>query len=537
MCGIAGVYVKEPYIGRVDLNNFVDHLFRGIEARGKDATGYIAVKPDNGYRVVKNNIKATDFIKSRPRIDDDTKMILMHTRLATQGKPEQMENNHPVLFDTCFVTHNGIIRNDAQVFRTLECERPADVDSVAIPAMLTHHGMGNVEDAKIALNKVQGMLAIAACDPVRHPGKLLLAKGASSPLWVVNHKKMIVWASLKSTIDNAWARSFGTPPTRKGTKENGRNGIYELKWGEMWMIENDQIEEATFISGTGGQSYSSYNFLDDEWESYGEGGSFYSTVRKWTCVSAQGTKNAFSNCIHPCDPGCQTARCWCYEGCARHPKVNGADPTAGMQTMPGNNTARRLHLLPGGSGGGDSVNEAPKCNDGVAHSACEGCYFRYCPKPKLPIREPGNQTEIEILTGEVIMQCDGCEHHFGTEDLNEFRFTGVNTDYLLCDDCFQEEDMQELNDPLLRRHEKKSTRYEEVARRENLIHQRALLEVAYECDSTVAFIDWILFRCPFEDLEDDQNLADLREEIENEYENAVDIATKLVEEAELRDGR
>lgn len=219
MCGIAGIHIKNSYVGsgEVPLDNLVNGLLVGIEPRGRDATGLVAVTKDKAVTLEKNNVPASTFIQRRGRLPEDTKTVLLHTRFATQGKAEFMENNHPVVFRTCFAVHNGHINNDAYLVNRAMDEqdvkhRPAEVDSIAIPMVLAQYGWDNAEEA---LKELNGACATAIIDPLNQPGELILARVDSSPLFVLNHKKMILWASSESAIANAWAWFIGTPPDKK----------------------------------------------------------------------------------------------------------------------------------------------------------------------------------------------------------------------------------------------------------------------------------------------------------------------------------
>ena len=182
MCGITGVYLKNPAIvdtenDRIQFDRFIDELLLGIEERGRDATGFVAVR-DTHVQLDKKAIPADSFIKTRKRswLDGGTRMVLGHTRFATQGHQSHFENNHPVMYGSTFVTHNGHIHNDDAVYEQLELDRYAEVDSSAIAASLHWHGFAKAKDA---LEMLGGGFAIAAIDPVNQPGTLLPRKGGA----------------------------------------------------------------------------------------------------------------------------------------------------------------------------------------------------------------------------------------------------------------------------------------------------------------------------------------------------------------------
>ncbi len=238
MCGIAGIHIKPKARGTVKIGHLMDNLLLGIESRGKDATGFMSVTFDNQIVMDKSDVPARTFVRKRKNIKNNTQTVILHTRLATQGHQSQMENNHPVQYGTMFVTHNGVIFNDSELFKENGWERNAAVDTVAIPAVLWDMCEGgNFNNAGAALEKIDGMMAIAAID-VKNPGTVLLARGYSSPLVYIETKDMIVWASTVAAIQHMWSKCLGTPP-----KENK---FVNVKEGELFVIENGVMTKDTF---------------------------------------------------------------------------------------------------------------------------------------------------------------------------------------------------------------------------------------------------------------------------------------------------
>lgn len=256
MCGIAGVFLRENIVkNKQGLEQFIDTLFDKIEKRGKHATGFVAVGADeNGEQKIvfeKAAVTASDFIKHRDELPPHTKVVLCHTRAWTKGTPDNLLNNHPVVHETCFTTHNGSINNDDALFERLGYPRHGEVDSEIISAVLAHTEW-KPEELKKALEKFSGAMAIAALDVERYPGTLLLAKGKFSPLHFLDCGKFIVWASETDAIKEAWAKTLGTPPqTRKYT---------EAKEGEFFLVTNDGLEKHTFTPGDGWDLPESFGF-------------------------------------------------------------------------------------------------------------------------------------------------------------------------------------------------------------------------------------------------------------------------------------
>jgi len=210
MCGIAGFYVRE--IGRTAFNPtaFAAELLLGIDHRGGDATGYAAFTDDGAVQMQKAACEVKPFLTGMRSLPRNTQTVLLHTRLATQGKPAFPENNHPVTHGSTYVVHNGHINNDSALFGRIGVSRMGYVDSEIIPAMIAREGWENIGTA---LGQLDGAYAIAAVDENR-PGELVLAKGEWSPLVYFESENLIAWASEERALRTAWRAAVGTPPRR-----------------------------------------------------------------------------------------------------------------------------------------------------------------------------------------------------------------------------------------------------------------------------------------------------------------------------------
>src|SRR3990167_8758938 len=158
MCSIAGIYrigkesVKEEQIRA---------LLLSLEHRGRDASGIALIKDDGEIFVTKDDSAAWRFVSSRAyeeaieeQLDENIRIVLTHTRLATQGSPRNPVNNHPVSDETAAIVHNGMISNDDSLFRELTLKRCGDVDSDIIRGIVSKFGLTRV--AVRNLEKMRG---------------------------------------------------------------------------------------------------------------------------------------------------------------------------------------------------------------------------------------------------------------------------------------------------------------------------------------------------------------------------------------------
>lgn len=206
MCGIAGVHrLSDKPVPK--LNALADELMFGILPRGYDAAGYLAIA-DDGTRLMEKMVGPYDRVlrkKKKHRIPNNTRTLLLHTRWATKGDKRDVRNAHPVTHGRTAAIHNGTIYNDKDIFRAFKLERNADVDSVAIPAIIDHAGWDKAEDAVTLLE------GGAACAVVHdeHPGELLLFTFGHWPIVYGHNDDILVWASTSKAIQEAWHYAYG----------------------------------------------------------------------------------------------------------------------------------------------------------------------------------------------------------------------------------------------------------------------------------------------------------------------------------------
>lgn len=244
MCGIAGIFIKDPRVVKkhVALETMANLLLLGIESRGKKATGFVAHLPGGGELTIdKKAVTASDFIKDRLPIPEGANVWLGHTRLPTQGDPDKNENNHPIVCKSTFVTHNGSIYNDDELFKEhTKGKRDAEVDSQAIAMLLDKYGF---EKAEEALAQMRGAFAIACINPEKNPDQVLLAKGGWSPCVIHESDKFVLWASDRNSIREAWKVVLGTPPAY--------NAFKELHEGDIAIVSKEGITYRKFEAPEG----------------------------------------------------------------------------------------------------------------------------------------------------------------------------------------------------------------------------------------------------------------------------------------------
>ena len=239
MRGIAGIYFKSTKkrpISETQVEDLIDGLLLGIESRGRDATGIATMTTKGEIDVEKADIDASKFILwRRPEmLKKNTRSILLHTRFATQGSPQNLNNNHPIPYGNTVVVHNGHISNDKILFLNEDVDRIAQVDSEIIAALFDKYGL---DKAHLPLQKLDGNFAVAVADS-RHPNSLVLAKGYSSPLVMYDYENMLIWASTEAAIENAVDYAL--------EHKTKKMDFSELKVGEILYLENGEPTSLSF---------------------------------------------------------------------------------------------------------------------------------------------------------------------------------------------------------------------------------------------------------------------------------------------------
>src|SRR3989441_12936877 len=178
LCGIAG-YSLDPQ-SRVERTVAARALLAGIAERGADAVGYAYRAPGSAVAVHKQRSGATALLE-RIHVPEDATKLLVHVRDYTKGHPGLAANNHPIRHGALVGSHNGIIRNDDELFVQHGISRAApemSVDSEIIFA-LAERSRGHTAQA---LQQLYGSMATAWLDEGR--SELLIARGMGRPLWL-----------------------------------------------------------------------------------------------------------------------------------------------------------------------------------------------------------------------------------------------------------------------------------------------------------------------------------------------------------------
>jgi glutamine phosphoribosylpyrophosphate amidotransferase len=195
LCGIAGYSLNRD--SRVDPTLAAQTLMAAISERGSDAAGYCYRGPGLGLKVHKRRAGASQLLDSIS-VPRGASQVLVHVRDYTKGHPSLAANNHPVRHGQVVGVHNGIIRNDEEIFERYGFTRDAPgmtVDSEAIFALAEQE-----RSSARALEQLYGSMASAWVDE-RDPEVLFVARGIGRPLWIGEGKRELFFASTREALE------------------------------------------------------------------------------------------------------------------------------------------------------------------------------------------------------------------------------------------------------------------------------------------------------------------------------------------------
>jgi glucosamine 6-phosphate synthetase-like amidotransferase/phosphosugar isomerase protein len=195
LCGIAG-YSLAPR-SSVERTVAARALLTGIAERGADAVGYAYRAANSPITVHKQRSGATALLE-RISVPEEATKLLVHVRDFTKGHPSLLANNHPIRHGAVVGIHNGIIKNDDELFEQHQIERAEPgmtVDSEIIFA-LAEQSRGKTARA---LQELYGSMATAWLDEGR--SELLIARGMGRPLWLGSGKHELFFASTRVALE------------------------------------------------------------------------------------------------------------------------------------------------------------------------------------------------------------------------------------------------------------------------------------------------------------------------------------------------
>ena len=205
MCCLFGMIDCHGRFNAREKAHILSVLASECEERGTDATG-IAYCSHGHLTIYKRPLAAH---RLRFRIPEDSRVIMGHTRMTTQGKASRNRNNHPFLGNAAgemfALAHNGILYNDQLLRRTNHLPRTKiETDSYIAVQLIEQKKALDFFSLKYMAEQVEGTFTFTVLDQQEH---LYFVKG-DNPLCLYHYPRhgVYLYASTEAILTRALNR-------------------------------------------------------------------------------------------------------------------------------------------------------------------------------------------------------------------------------------------------------------------------------------------------------------------------------------------
>ena len=202
MCALFGWLDYKGIIPKKLLKKLTQTLANAAEERGTDAAGISYIK-DGKVTIYKRPKPAH---KLKFTFPEDTRAVMGHTRLTTQGNQKLNYNNHPfsgTAGDTSFAfAHNGVLYNDRELRKDkLIPDTHIETDSYAACQLIETQSKLDFDSLKYMAETVEGNFTFTILDD---ENSLYIVKG-SNPICLLHFEALgiYIYASTESIMKNA----------------------------------------------------------------------------------------------------------------------------------------------------------------------------------------------------------------------------------------------------------------------------------------------------------------------------------------------
>lgn len=232
MCGIFGFVTSNPSKENLEMFTDLCHL---SAVRGTDSTG-IAIVSKNKLIIDKEPIPSPEFIKKRlPKYEGaiaKSNLVIGHTRKWTQGKPNDNNNNHPVISDNWILVHNGMC---SSMDRIKGYPYKGEVDSEILLSYVEKHGIFE------GLSYLQGYAAIASINIKKLDSLFLWRHKEDIYIGYDRNKETLFFCSSEDIAETGLANElllFSTYQIREVPEDE----LYQISYNPLSIIDLGEIE-------------------------------------------------------------------------------------------------------------------------------------------------------------------------------------------------------------------------------------------------------------------------------------------------------
>jgi len=205
MCCLFGLIDYGDNFSAKQKTKILSVLSAECEVRGTDATG-IAYNHTGRLSIYKRPLPARHL---KIRIPNDTKVVMGHTRLSTQGSEKKNKNNHPFRSECSSsefaLAHNGVLYNDRILRANLNLPNTQiETDSFVAVQLLEQKSALTFDSLKYMAENVEGTFVFTVLD---ESDNVYFVKG-DNPLCLYHYPKsgFYIYASTEEILKKAIRR-------------------------------------------------------------------------------------------------------------------------------------------------------------------------------------------------------------------------------------------------------------------------------------------------------------------------------------------
>ena len=236
MCGIFGFI---DFNSEIENKNKVFYeLIELSQRRGKDSTGVWLVNNYLEHSCVlpvnsKNFIKSNEFKKEIFPYISNSKIVLGHCRLATNGDIGNLKNNQPLIKNDLVLAHNGIIVNVEDLIRRFGIKKYDSDSRVLLEIILKLKNDKNftlTEAIKYLSQYIIGTLNLVVVDKSDLKKNNVILASNNGSLYIGKSKSAIIFASEKRFLEKL---------------EIKKNNVFKVEPGKIITVDfNGKLEKS-----------------------------------------------------------------------------------------------------------------------------------------------------------------------------------------------------------------------------------------------------------------------------------------------------
>ena len=260
MCALFGWLDYKGIVSNKTLKRLTQALANAAEERGTDASGIAYVK-DSKITIFKRPKPAH---KIRFNVPNDTKAVMGHARMTTQGNEKFNYNNHPFYghadIDFAFA-HNGVLHNDKELRKEKNLpQTKIETDSYVAVQLIEQQRKLDLNSLKSMAEDVQGSFCFTVLD---ENNNLYIVKG-NNPMHLIHFEELglYVYTSTESIMKKA---------LKKVSFNKSKFELLNVEEGDILKIDQNGTISRSEFEVNESYSYGKYfNWYDDFEDEYSQ---------------------------------------------------------------------------------------------------------------------------------------------------------------------------------------------------------------------------------------------------------------------------